>query len=46
MLRILLVLALLVVSGCAAQSVRPPQSDDPANEGKTEKQLLEDRLGV
>ena len=46
MLRILVALTLLMVSGCSTQMVRAPKPEDTSNEGKSEKQLLEERLGV
>jgi hypothetical protein len=45
-MRILLALTLLLVSGCLKHAVREPKPDDSSNDGKTEVQKLEDRLGV
>ena len=45
-MRLLLALTVLIVSGCLKQAVRESKTDDTSNDGKSEKQQLEDRLGV
>ncbi len=46
MMRILIALTLLMVSGCVTQTVRVPKPDDTSDDRRSEWQKLEDRLGV
>jgi hypothetical protein len=45
-MRILMALAVLMMSGCLKHTVREPKPKDTSNEGKSEIWQLEDRLGV
>ena len=45
-MRILMALTVLLMSGCLKQTARKATPEDTPNEGKTEIQQLEDRLGV
>ena len=45
-MRILMVLTMLMVTGCLKHTVREPKTEDTSNEGKSEIRQLEDRLGV
>jgi hypothetical protein len=46
MLRTLVALTLLMMSGCSTPTVRAPKPQDASNKGKSEKELLEERLGI